>query len=72
MKLKDLLLGVNVIGSNTSWQEFDVPAISCDSRSELPKVFLFMAIDGEETDGHKYIPMAIQKGAGVILVQRST
>jgi len=67
MKLKDLFQDISVIGSNTSWQELDVPAISCDSRKEMLSGFLFMAIDGEETDGHKYIQVAIDKGAGVIV-----
>ena len=29
----------------------------------------FVALEGEKTDGHKYIPQAIEKGAGLVIVR---
>ena len=44
--------------------------ITDDSRS-LPEGALFLAIPGELTDGHKYVPNALHGGAAAILVQNA-
>lgn len=68
MKLNDLLIGLNYkcIKGNIN-QEVD--QIIYDSRVKTKKG-LFIAIEGYQTDGHKYIDIAIENGAKVILVQK--
>ena len=65
--LNDILQNVDtlkVIGSVT----LSVKAIQFDSRKIKPNN-LFIAINGYETDGHKYIDSAISKGANSILCE---
>ncbi len=51
--------------------ETDVKDIAYDSRKIQPGM-LFVAIAGTVTDGHKYIPDVIDKGAAVIVMERET
>lgn len=69
MKLNDLLIGLDYkcIKGNIN-QEVD--QIIYDSRIKT-KSGLFIAIEGFQTDGHKYIDAAIENGAKVLLVQKS-
>ena len=47
----------------------DVPAaLTDDSRAVVPGA-VFVAVRGVATDGHKYIPAALQKGASVIVAE---
>lgn len=68
MKLKDLLSGINYtcITGNT---EQEIDQVIYDSRIKTKKG-LFIAIEGYQTDGHKYIEPAIENGACVVLVQK--
>ena len=43
--------------------------LATDSRDVIPGG-AFVALEGEKTDGHKYIPQAIQNGASLIIVRR--
>lgn len=43
-----------------------VTGITLDSREVTPG-FIFVAIEGENSDGHRYIPMAIERGAAAIV-----
>ena len=56
-------------GKKINFKKFNlvIKGIHCDSRKIL-KNFIFVAIKGENNDGHKYIFDAIKKGAifGVI------
>ena len=67
MKLKELLQGIEV-SAMTADPEMDITGISYDSRTTQPGD-LFIAISGFETDGHKYIPNALEKGAAAVLGQ---
>lgn len=49
-------------------QEREVSAIENDSR-KVTEGALFFCIRGAVTDGHKYIPEVLQKGAGVLIVE---
>ena len=40
-----------------------------DSRQVIPGS-LFVALPGERSDGHDYLPQAFQRGASVALIQR--
>ncbi len=68
MNLLELLEGVEVkeIVGNA---QLSVTGISFDSRAVQPGN-LFVCISGFESDGHEYAPMAIEKGASVIVCEK--
>ena len=68
MKLKDLLKGVSVL----EWQadpERNIENVAYDSR-KVTKGALFVAISGFATDGNRFIPMAMEKGAAAVVTAR--
>lgn len=68
MKLRELLEGLAVLETSAD-PEMEISGVSYDSRKTEPGD-LFVAMAGYETDGHKYIPMAREKGAVCALCQR--
>ena len=68
MKLNELLAGIDILES-TADQALEITGVSYDSRQTRPGD-LFVAITGYETDGHRFIPMALEKGAACVLCQR--
>ena len=68
MKLKDLLQGINVL-EHTSDLEQNIEAIAYDSR-KVQTNGLFVAISGFATDGNRYIPMAMEKGAAAVITAK--
>lgn len=67
MKLKELLKPiqpVQVLGDI----EAEITGVNIDSRL-VEKGHLFMAVRGTQTDGHAYIPSAIEKGAVAVLCE---
>ena len=68
MKLKNLLDCVEVIKLNAP-ESLEIGGISIDSRSVLPGD-AFLAVPGFQTDGHKYIPSALAKGAILIICEK--
>ena len=67
MKLKNLLEQLEIL-SMTADPETEIRGISYDSR-KTEEGDLFVAIRGFETDGHRFIPNAIEKKAAVILCE---
>ena len=65
MKLRQLLAGIEVLDSNVN-MDMQIQSVVYDSRKVTPGS-LFVAITGFATDGNKYIPMALEKGAAVIV-----
>ena len=65
MKLKELIKDIEVLSTNAA-PDTEISGISYDSRLTRPGD-LFVAIKGFETDGHRYIPKAMEKGAAVVL-----
>ncbi|MGI6013867.1 MAG: UDP-N-acetylmuramoyl-L-alanyl-D-glutamate--2,6-diaminopimelate ligase [Oscillospiraceae bacterium] len=68
MKLKTLLQDVPVL----AWKadpELEISDISYDSRTTKPGE-LFVAVTGFESDGHRFIGSAVEKGAAVVLCER--
>lgn len=63
MKLKDVLAGAGIL-------EKDINNI-CYNASDVRPGDLFVAIIGEKVDGHKYIDVASENGAGVIICQKT-
>lgn len=67
MKLKQLLTGISYEVQQGS-DEIELSDFQYDSR-KIEKDSLFVAITGFQTDGHKYIPMAVEKGAAAVLCE---
>jgi len=68
MKLKELLKNISplrIVGDT----EVDINGVNIDSR-RIASGHLFVAIAGTQTDGHKYIPKAIELGAKAILCEQ--
>ena len=61
MKLNDLLKGINILSVNGDLN-IDINNIAYDSR-KVKENTLFICIKGFNSDGHKYIESAIEKGA---------
>lgn len=68
MKLEELLVGVDyTLIQGTLNQEVD--KVIYDSRIKT-KNGLFIAIEGYQTDGHRYISSAIENGAKIVVIQK--
>ena len=67
MKLKQLLDGISYEVQQGTL-ELEISDIQYDSR-KVEKNSLFVCITGFQTDGHKYIPMAVEKGATALLCE---
>jgi UDP-N-acetylmuramoyl-L-alanyl-D-glutamate--2,6-diaminopimelate ligase len=65
--IKDVLQGISYLSSRNIPDTIDF--ISFDSR-KIKQGSLFFAIKGENSDGHKYIPEAIKKGATAVVVEK--
>lgn len=63
MKLKELLHGLDVLELHAD-EALDITGVQYDSRQVTPGA-LFVAISGFQTDGHKYIPKAMENGRGL-------
>ena len=67
MKLSELLKNVEVLNCLGD-TDIDITGVNIDSR-RIEKGHLFVAICGTQTDGHKFIPKAIELGAVAILCE---
>ena len=65
MKLNELMNGIPVLETNVD-MELEVTDVAYDSRKVQPSG-MFVAITGFATDGNRYIPMALEKGAAVVV-----
>lgn len=67
MKLKEILVGLEGLKAKG---DLDVEIKGIDSNSKkIKEGYLFVAIKGFSTDGHKYIENAIEAGATAILIE---
>lgn len=67
MKLKELLKNVHplsIVGND----EADITGVNIDSR-KIAAGHLFVAIKGTQTDGHRFIPKALELGATAVLCE---
>ena len=69
MNLKEILVGIEGLKAKGEL-DLNIDLITADSR-EVKENTLFIAIEGFETDGHKYVKNAIDSGATAILVNES-
>ena len=67
MKLKELIKDLQVLAC-TADPEQEIGGVSYDSR-QTQKGDLFVAIKGFASDGHRFIPMAADKGAAAVLCE---
>ncbi|MEW5919855.1 MAG: UDP-N-acetylmuramyl-tripeptide synthetase [Bacillota bacterium] len=68
IKLPALIEGLNCLYAHKRESNVPVYGISHDSRSVKPG-HLFVAVKGEEDDGHNYIDEALRKGAVAIIAE---
>lgn len=68
MKLKEILLGLDILRLEAD-PELEIGGISYDSRNTVTGD-LFVAVTGFASDGHRFIPMAMEKGASVVLCEK--
>ena len=69
MKLKQLLDGIEILQLHAD-PELEITGVCHDSRNAA-QGNLFVAISGFAADGHKFVPMAQEKGAAVVLCERA-
>lgn len=67
MKLHDILKNLEIRATNAD-PEMEISGVSYDSRETQPGD-LFVAIRGFDTDGHKYICAAAEKGATAVICE---
>ena len=67
MKLKELLSHIRVL-QMTADPELEIGGVSYDSRQTQPGD-LFVAVRGFESDGHRFIPKAMERGAAAVLCE---
>ena len=68
MKLKELLHGLDVLELHAD-EALDITGVQYDSR-QVTSGDLFVAISGFQTDGHKYIPKALENGASCVVCEK--
>ena len=68
MKLKELLQGIHVLETNVDL-EMSIASVAYDSR-KVTEGSLFVAISGFASDGNRFIPMALEKGAAVVVTAK--
>lgn len=68
MKLRELLAGIRCVES-TANPETEIGEIFYDSRKVTPGS-LFVAVSGFASDGNRFIPMALSKGASVVVTAK--
>ena len=69
MKLSEILKDLTILDTNADLNA-DITDVCYDSR-QAGEGCLFVAIAGAETDGHKYIPMARERGAACVVCQHA-
>ena len=69
MKLRELVRDLELLGG-TADLDTEIGGLSYDSRKTQPGD-LFVAVRGFETDGHRYIPAAMAKGAAAVLCEEA-
>ncbi len=68
MILRDLLRGVTVLEATADWN-LNIEAVAYDSR-KVTNGALFVAISGFASDGNRFIPMAVEKGAAAVVTAK--
>ncbi|MBN1299739.1 MAG: UDP-N-acetylmuramoyl-L-alanyl-D-glutamate--2,6-diaminopimelate ligase [Melioribacteraceae bacterium] len=70
MFLSDILNSVNVLNVIGEAEKAEVKGIT-NSSLEVESNFIFVAVSGFKTDGHKYLQDAINRGASAVIIENS-
>ena len=68
MKLRELMKDIPILES-TADMEQEISAVAYDSRKVTPGA-LFVAVTGFASDGNRFIPMAMEKGAAAVVTAK--
>lgn len=68
MRLKELLETINILDEKNSNLDLNIHGIA-NHTNKVEKGYLYVAIKGYITDGHKYIDKAIENGAVAVIVE---
>ena len=68
MKLRELLQDITILDTNVS-MDTEISGVYYDSRKVQPGS-LFVAVTGFASDGNRFIPMALSKGAAVVVTAK--
>ncbi|MBM3860607.1 MAG: UDP-N-acetylmuramoyl-L-alanyl-D-glutamate--2,6-diaminopimelate ligase [Verrucomicrobia bacterium] len=68
MKLTEIMETVQAMAVEGSLDR-DITGITCDSRRVMPGN-LFVAVRGAQTDGHRFVNMAIDRGAAAVVFEQ--
>lgn len=68
MYIKELLKPLNIIETRNFQDDFDIKGIAYHSE-RVEEGYIYVAIKGYETDGHKYVKGAEKNGAVAVLVE---
>lgn len=68
MRLKELLAGIEILESNVDL-EIGIDSVTYDSR-KVSKNSLFVAVTGFASDGNRFIPTALEKGAAAVVTAK--
>ena len=68
VRLSTLISGIDYRLKSGS-PDIEIRGLSCDSRS-VKKGYLFIAVSGNNHDGHNFIKQAVKKGASSVILER--
>lgn len=72
MRLKDLIRELNGrIDVRGSFPDLEISDIACDSKKVKPGS-LFVAVRGFHSDGRRFIPQALERGAAAVVVEKGS
>lgn len=66
MRLKEILSGIKF--SSPNFRDLEVNGIAINS-NHVGRNYMFIAVEGEERDGHEFIYHAMERGANVLVVE---
>ncbi len=67
MSLDELVRGLWLyVNDSVNWRDIEISSVTDSSLSVKPGS-LFVAVRGEETDGHQFIPDAVRRGASAVV-----
>ena len=69
MKLNEVLKGLDILSASADMAQ-EITGVSYDSRTTA-QGDVFVAISGEAVDGHRFIPMALEKGAVCVVCEQA-
>lgn len=69
MKLKEILRGTEYKSAPSFSGDIEINGIACDSKA-VNKGYLFVAVPGTKTDGHRFVNEALERGAAGVVIER--